>query len=241
MFLHLPQLRRKRERFLADLDDDNEFGFQQIQRFLSRIDNDTVTDEGCSSVHLAGPYDDEFTIFTDSCGERKSEKVPIEEGWGSVTEWECPYFHRRMPLLYVDDIKMARKTQNMPKMWAILQNNVGLDDAVSFTDQVYLGCTQRAAQVNNRIVMEKQKLFSKLISRSTDVKTEGTNLKDITSWRYDMEGHPHKCVERYCEMAHKTIDQLHKVSTLCLDDHQIKSEGLEVVREMSETGSQIVL
>ena len=43
----------------------------------------------------------------------------------------------------------------MPNMWAQLQKQVDLDDPVSFTDQVYLGCLQPAAQVNNRIVMEK--------------------------------------------------------------------------------------
>ena len=70
-----------------------------------------------------------------------------------------------------------------------LQSNVDLDDPVSFTDQVYLGCTQRAAQVNNNIVMEKQQLLSKLISTCTDVKTEKKNPREITAWSYDMEGH----------------------------------------------------
>ena len=38
------------------------------------------------------------------------------------------------------------------------------------------------------------------------------NLR-ISSWSYDMAGHAKKCVERYCELANKTTQQLYKVST----------------------------
>ena len=70
---------------------------------------------------------------------------------------------------------MAGQTQELPKMWATLQKKVDLDDPVSFTDQVHLECAQRAAQVNDGIVMEEQILFSKLTSKSTDVRTEEKN------------------------------------------------------------------
>ena len=39
----------------------------------------------------------------------------------------------------------------------------------------------------------------------------------------------------------KTEQQLHKVSSNCLDDHQIKKEELESVGELSEVCSQFVL
>ena len=39
-----------------------------------------------------------------------------------------------------------------------------------------------------------------------------------------MEGHAKKCVERYCELANKTTQQLYKVSTPCIDDHHFKEE-----------------
>ena len=103
----------------------------------------------------------------------------------------------------------------MPRLWAKLQKKVDWDDQVALADQVHFGCTQRAAQVNSRNVMEKQLLFSKLITTSTDVKTE-----DVTAWSFDMEGHVQKCVvERYCVVAHKAVDRHHNVSTLSLDDH----------------------
>ena len=52
-----------------------------------------------------------------------------------------------------------------------------------------------------------------------------------------------KCVERYCELAKKKNqqEQLYKVSSPCLDDHQIKKEELESVGELSQVCSQIVL
>ena len=46
------------------------------------------------------------------------------------------------------------------------------------------------------------------------------NLR-ISSWSYDMESHAKKCVERYCELANKTTQQLYKVSTPCIDDHHL--------------------
>ena len=49
-----------------------------------------------------------------------------------------------------------------------------------------------------------------------------------------MEGHAQKCVERYCEVANKKVEQLQKVSHPCLDDHQFKKEELVSVGELSE-------
>ena len=63
----------------------------------------------------------------------------------------------------------------------------------------------------------------------------------ISSWSYDMEGHAKKCVERYCELANTTTQQLHKVATPCCDDHQFKEEETGSVGELSTVCSQIVL
>ena len=63
----------------------------------------------------------------------------------------------------------------------------------------------------------------------------------ISSWSYDIEGHAKKCVERNCELAHKTSHQLHKVSTPCIDDNHFKEEELKSVGELSKVCSQIVL
>ena len=56
-----------------------------------------------------------------------------------------------------------------------------------------------------------------------------------------MEYHAKKCVERYCELANKTTQQLCKVSTPCIDDNHFKEEELKYVGELSDVRSQIVL
>ena len=49
-----------------------------------------------------------------------------------------------------------------------------------------------------------------------------------------MAGHAKKCVERYCELANKTTQQLYKVSTPCIDDHHFKEEEMKSVGELSK-------
>ena len=49
-----------------------------------------------------------------------------------------------------------------------------------------------------------------------------------------MEVHAKQCVERYCELANKTTQQLYKVSTLCIDDHHFKEEEMKSVGEFHE-------
>ena len=56
-----------------------------------------------------------------------------------------------------------------------------------------------------------------------------------------MAGHAKKCVERYCELANKTTQQLYKVCTPCIDDHHFKEEETKSVGELSNTCSQIDL
>ena len=54
----------------------------------------------------------------------------------------------------------------------------------------------------------------------------------------------HTLVQRYCELAHKTTQQLYKVSTPCIDDHHFKEEEEEETKsvgELSNACSQIVL
>ena len=48
-------------------------------------------------------------------------------------------------------------------------------------------------------------------------------------------------MERYCELANKTTQQLYKVATPCQDDHEFKDEEIGSVGEMSTVCSQIAL
>ena len=64
---------------------------------------------------------------------------------------------------------------------------------------------------------------------------------NISLWSHDVEGHTKKCVERYCELANKTAQQLYKVATPCIDDHQFLEEENESAGGLSTVCSQIVL
>ena len=76
--------------------------------------------------------------------------------------------------------------------------------------------------------------------RNWKITIPSENLR-ISSWSNDMAGHAKKCVERYCELANKTTQQLSKVSTPCIDDHHFKEEEMKSVGVLSQVCSQIVL
>ena len=61
----------------------------------------------------------------------------------------CPFvaLMRFFLSVFVDDMKMARKSNNEQNLWATLQKKVDLEDPTSLLDQKNLGCTQRAEKV----------------------------------------------------------------------------------------------
>ena len=114
--------------------------------------------------------------------------------------------------------------------------DVDLGEPTSFLDHVFLGCTQRECQTSNSNADNYRNMFESRMSAGDMEKLPhfeklGAN---IYSWSYDMEdGHAKKCVER-CELANRTTQQLYKVATPCLDDHQFKEEELGSVGELSK-------
>ena len=143
--------------------------------------------------------------------------------------------------MYVDDIKLAGKKQNIDPMWKVLNKEVDLGEPTSFLDHVYLGCTQRQREKSKDIVDNYRTMFESRISAERTEKLPYSENLRISSWSYDMEGHAKKCVERYCEFANRTTQQLYKVSTPCIDDHHFKEEELKSVGVLSKVSSQIVL
>ena len=81
-------------------------------------------------------------------------------------------------------------------------------------------------------------MFESRISAVRSEKLPFSQNNRISSWSYDMVGHAKKCVERYCELANKTTQQ---VSIPCIDDHHFKEEETKSVGELSNTCSQMVL
>ena len=147
--------------------------------------------------------------------------------------------------MYVDDIKLAGKKQNIDPLWKILVKDVDLGERTSFLDHVYLGCTQGVCGISKNIVDSHGSMFDSRISAGAKeklpTKASGKPDAEISSWSHDMEGHAKKCVERYCELANKTTQQLYKVATPCMDDHQFKEEENESVGELSTVCSQNIV
>ena len=54
--------------------------------------------------------------------------------------------------VYVDDIKLAGKKQNIDPMWKVPMKEVDLGEPTSFNDHVYLGRTQRGCETIKDIV-----------------------------------------------------------------------------------------
>ena len=136
---------------------------------------------------------------------------------------------------------MDGKKQNIDPMWKVLNKEVDLGEPTSFLDHEDLGCTQRQCEISKDIVDNYRTMFESRISAGGTEKLPCSENLRISSWSYDMEGHAKKCVERYCELANKTTQQLCKVSTPCIDDHHFKEEELKSVGELSKVSSQIVL
>ena len=115
--------------------------------------------------------------------------------------------------------------------------------STSFLDHVSLGCTQRECKISKDIVDNYRDLLESRISAGAIEKLPCSEKSEanISSLSYDMEGHTKKCVERYCELANKTTQQLHRVATPCLDDHQFKEEAIGSFGELSTVRPQIVL
>ena len=146
--------------------------------------------------------------------------------------------------MYVDDIKLAEKQQNIGPTWKILMKDVDLEEPTSFLDHVYLGCPQRECVMSKDIADSCRGMFEPRISAGATEKLpigSGKPGIDVSSWSCDVACHAKKCVERYCELANETTQQLLKVATPCIDDHRLNEEETKSVGEFSNVCSQIVL
>ena len=83
-----------------------------------------------------------------------------------MQSWECLHFHRAKQLFlscYVDDYKMAGKKENIAPMWASLRKEgIDLEPPVSLSENVYLGCGQKAIKPNMDIVNQKREMFQRI-------------------------------------------------------------------------------
>ena len=140
----------------------------------------------------------------------------------------------------MDDIKLAGKKQNLDPMWKLLNQEVIWENQhLSWIMKTWAAL--KDSEISKDIVDNYRTMFESRISAGGVDKLPFPQNLRISSWSYDMAGHAKKCVERYCELANETTQQLYKVSTPCIDDHHFKEEEMKSVGELSHACSQMVL
>ena len=154
-----------------------------------------LLNENCTVIHSPDCY-----------GKDNSRKFYWNVDGKKYQIWECLFVHRKQCLflsIFVDDIKMDGKKQNLAPMWKKLMKHVDIDEPTSFLGHVYLGCTQRECKPNEAIIEQYTKMFESRISAGTPKKLPGWQKPQAhtVAWSYDMEGHAQNCVERYCEIG----------------------------------------
>ena len=79
---------------------------------------------------------------------------------------QCPLTEKTRLFLsvYVDDMKLAGKKQNINPNWKILMKDVELGEPTSFLYHVYLGCTHRECQISKDIVDNQRSMLESRIS-----------------------------------------------------------------------------
>ena len=138
--------------------------------------------------------------------ERQFEKILFKYGWEKVSNLGIAYSYTVKKvysyLLYVDDIKLTGKKQNIDPMWNVLNKEVDSGEPTSFLDHVYLVCTQRQCEISKDIVDNYRTMFEYRISAGATEKITMARkifefLRGLVIWK-DM---PRNVWERYCELT----------------------------------------
>ena len=114
--------------------------------------------------------------------------------------------------VYVYDITMAGKKQNMAPMWKKLMKIVDPDEPTSFLDHVYLGGTQRECKPNE-FCWSNWKVTRMGETSRTDSRTVLRHGRTCSKMRW--------AILRTGEQNNSTV---HNVAKPCIEDHQVKEE-----------------
>ena len=114
------------------------------------------------------------------------DDVLLKHGWEKIPNWECLFVHREKGLLlsvYVDDIKLAGKKQNLDPMWKVLNKEVDLGDVLK----------DNVKKKKNKDIVDiwKAMLESRISTRGIENYHVRKKFESLRS--YDMEGHSGVC------------------------------------------------
>ena len=171
--------------------------------------------------------------------------------WNDIVNWQTRrlsnstkyLLHASMttPKLFLSvnvyDIKLAGKKQQLARMWKKWVKNVAWGANI-ILDHVCLGCTQRECKTkreNHWVVQQNVWVpYFCWSNRKNDQDGESLSQKlqrGATIWK-DMPENAWNGIVWIGEQ--KKAEQLFRVSSPCLDDHQMKKEELENKGELSE-------
>ena len=111
-------------------------------------------------------------------GTGQFEQVLLENGWEKAPTWECLFVHRQQGLflsVYVDDINMGWKKQNLELMWKRFEENTLIWRSLRRLDQVHLGCTQRECNPNKN---SRRRVQTKCSNRESLQEREATWFRE---------------------------------------------------------------
>ena len=156
--------------------------------------------------------------------------VGFQLGMFICTQWKWLFLS-----VYVDDITLAGKKQNVNPMWKVQNKEVDLGQPTSFLDHVYLGCTQRPCETCKDIVDSYRTMFeSRLFAGATEKQPNSEQLS-VSSWSYDIEGHAKMCVWNvFVSWQTKLLDNFTRYQrhALMVDSKKEELKSVVVVRCM---------
>ena len=157
-------------------------------------------------------------------------KILLKYGWEQVPNWECLFVHREKGLflsVYVDDIKLAGKKQNIVPMWKVLNKELDLGEPTSFLDHVYLGCTQRQCEIMILWTITEPCLnpdFLREQLQNYHARKICVFLRGLMTWLVMQRNVWNDIVSWQTRRPNNST----RVSTPCIDDHHFKEEDLKI-------------
>ena len=190
-----------------------------------------------------------------------SNKVLVKHGFEKVPGWESLWIHKKKQLImsvYVDDYKLAGKTENLEPMWSSLSKDLDLEPFVPLHGSIYLGNKQYDVEIPEEMVAAKSQLIQNLLyrhrkigesskdsnhstMRGVDHSEKSRKFGKVKGWAYTMQGHTEMSVQRYLELSGKHESSLKFVQTPCVDDRQFPPEDFETKGALSAYAARIVL
>ena len=123
--------------------------------------------------------------------------------------------------VFVGDVRMAIKKQNMAPMWKKLMNNADIDEPMPFLDHMYLVCSQRDCEPNGTIIEQYTKMFEKMF----ELRIFGGTADNYRDGR---KRDAQNCVERYCELANCEIGATVQSFSSLFGRPSVQKEGVGI-------------